>query len=166
VKDNKAPILVIEDEEETRTSIAHFLRSAGFTVIEASDGKQGMARLRQTDVKLIITDILMPEMDGLEVVIELKKWYPSKRVIAMSKGPELLSLARALGAHATVAKPFEAKDLLNTISQIENEEKSQGFSGCCRSGEETPADAASSPAGLAPRTQWVGQTRFHLAPAL
>jgi len=124
VKNSNYLILVIEDEEEVRTSIVHLLRSVGFRVVEARDGKQGMAEMREHDVRLVVTDILMPEMDGLEVVMEVRKFYPGTKIVAISKGLEYLTLASTLGAHATIAKPFQAADLLDAIRRTGVEKQS------------------------------------------
>ena len=151
MKIEQSAILVIDDEDEVRTSIVNLLRNTGFTVVEAPNGRRGMEQLSQHYVTLVLTDILMPEMDGLEVVMEIRRSHPTKKIVAMSKGLDLLRLAKALGAHATVAKPFEARDLLDTISRVsQNQQLSLSGNGHCHSGEArqdvgSDSDSFSSP---------------------
>ena len=167
MKNRIASILVIEDEDDVRTSIVQMLRSTGFSVVDACDGRKGMAQLRQHNVTLIITDILMPEMDGLEVVIEMRKSHPAKKVLAISKGPELLQLATALGAHATLAKPIQAGDLLDAIRRLDTDEELQ-IAGSDPALLEKPEPEAATPdsARTSPAEPWMDLRKFNLAPAL
>jgi CheY-like chemotaxis protein len=119
-------ILLIDDNEGFRCSTRRVLERAGYDVAEACDGAQAMVRFRQVEPDLIITDMLMPEKDGIEVIQELKKHSPKVRIIAMSGGgptePELrlptLKAAQYLGAARTLAKPFDVPCLLETVAEV------------------------------------------------
>lgn len=116
-------ILVIDDEAPVRDMMRQTLERAGYEVIEAGDGKQGMARLRQQPADLVITDILMPEQEGIETIRMLRKEFPEIKILAISGGGkkgnlEVLPIARTFGAHRTLAKPFERKDLLDAVSAL------------------------------------------------
>jgi DNA-binding response OmpR family regulator len=116
-------ILLIDDEPDVREMIRLTLARNNYTVIEASTGKEGIARFKPSMVDLVITDILMPDEDGLEVIMNLKKLKPEVKIIAISGGGKAgpvnyLSLARALGADAALTKPFSIKELLSKISEL------------------------------------------------
>src|SRR4051812_35167901 len=108
-----ARILVIDDNEDVRAVVCGALESAGHEVVHAADGARGVELQRRSPVALVITDILMPEKEGLETIVDLKQEFPQLRIIAMSgAGARLtanyLFMARDLGAHAVLSKPFEA----------------------------------------------------------
>ena len=113
-----ASILVIDDEADVRTPIAHILKSTGWEVFEARDGNQGMAQLRRHTISVVITDILMPEMDGIEVVIEMRKFHQDKKILAISKSHDLLRLASLLGAHAIMSKPLDPIELVKVVNRL------------------------------------------------
>ena len=79
-------ILVIEDDVQVRTMLRIMLEEAGYEVQEASDGKEGLSLFRQKHFDLIITDIIMPEKDGMETIIEMRHDYPDVKIIAISGG--------------------------------------------------------------------------------
>ncbi len=117
-----ARILVIDDEDVVRRLLRAALERAGHEVIEASDGRQALRLQRTTPVQLVITDILMPEKDGIEVIMELRREAPGLKVIAMSGGgrfkqTETLDIAEPLGAIATVRKPFDLAAMLETVQK-------------------------------------------------
>ena len=121
-----ARILVIDDEESILTTISHLLREEGHVVATATDGVIAERLFRASPYDLILTDIVMPNRDGLETVIELHTKYPKVGVIAMSGGvahpsfvarsKTYLELATKLGAHCTLAKPFTAQQLKDAIT--------------------------------------------------
>lgn len=113
-------ILIIEDEEQTRRMIAEVLQRAGYEVSEARDGVEGLRRYRESPTDLIITDILMPEKEGLETIMTLKRESPQVKIIAMSGGGRagnlnFLEIARRLGAQLTLEKPFELQEMLAAV---------------------------------------------------
>ena len=116
-------ILVIDDEPAVRDMMRQILERAGYEVADAGDGRQGMVQLRRQLVDLIITDILMPEQEGIETIRMVRKEFPQVKILAMSGGGakghlDVLPVAQAFGAHRTLAKPFERKDLLDAVSTL------------------------------------------------
>jgi DNA-binding NtrC family response regulator len=119
-----ARILVIDDEEDVRAVVGGALRTAGHEVLFAPEGAQGLTLMRSPQgksVQLVITDILMPEKEGLETIRDLKSEFPDIRIIAMSGGGKVLKstshffTADELGAHAVLRKPFDTQTLLDTV---------------------------------------------------
>ena len=113
-----ATILIIDDEELVRVLLRSALQAAGYEVVEAANGRQGLElyRLRPTD--LIITDIAMPELDGLDMILELTRQSLQAKVIAISGvGGEknVLDVAKLLGARRTLQKPFSMPQLLAAV---------------------------------------------------
>lgn len=115
-------ILVIEDDEQTRRMLAEMMRRAGYEVLEAPDGRVGVQLFRSESVDLVITDILMPEKDGLETIRDLKRESPDVKIIAISGGGrtgllDFLPVARQLGASRTFAKPTDRRELLSAVAE-------------------------------------------------
>ncbi|WP_413203572.1 response regulator [Rhodospirillum sp. A1_3_36] len=113
-------ILVIDDEDLARFTLREMLVSLGHEVLEARDGREGLARLGPGGVDLVVTDILMPNMDGVEFVMTARKDWPNLKVIAISGGGrtrnlDFLELAKDYGAAATLSKPFNKADLLSAL---------------------------------------------------
>lgn len=111
-------ILVIDDQESMRTLLRRVLEGAGHEVLEAANGQLGLAVYREKSADLIITDILMPEMNGLELMLELTRSFLNVKVIAMTgdlAGTEKLDKAKLLGACQTFQKPFDTKELLRAV---------------------------------------------------
>jgi CheY-like chemotaxis protein len=108
-------VLLIEDDGSVRRIVRKMLERGRHEVTEAENGRVGLDRLRDGAFDLVITDIIMPEMDGLETLIELRKHYPTLAVIAMSGGGrmDVLGSAEKLGASAVLHKPFTI-DLMTT----------------------------------------------------
>ena len=115
-------ILVIDDDENMLGILAEMLTTAGYEVVEASNGKEGMRLYREAPFDLIVTDLLMPEKDGLEVVMELRKEFPEVRIITHSGGGAYgnssLETAKALGAARTLRKPFREDQLLKAVREV------------------------------------------------
>jgi two-component system response regulator (stage 0 sporulation protein F) len=113
-----ATILIIDDEEPIRILLRSVLETEGYEVMEAPNGRIGLElyRLRPTD--LIITDILMPELNGLDMLLELTREFLHARVIAISgAGGEqnVLDVAKLFGARQTFQKPFSMPQLLGAV---------------------------------------------------
>ncbi|MEO8368472.1 MAG: response regulator [Candidatus Solibacter sp.] len=113
-------ILVIDDDPAVRGLLHHILQNAGHTVLQAADGKAGMAELERNPVDLVITDLVMPEREGLDVLRMLHVHRPELPVIAISGafGGSFLKIARHLGAAATLAKPVDAAVLLRAVRVV------------------------------------------------
>ena len=116
-------VLVVDDDPSIRALIRLYLESAGYTVIEAGDGKRAMAALDGQPVDLVILDIFMPEMDGLEVLQVLRNHCQSCRVMAISGGSakigmDLLGHATIFGADEVLEKPFGEAMLLGKVAGL------------------------------------------------
>ena len=116
-----AKILVVDDEELARFTIRDILESAGHQVEEAENGVEALASQSAGPFDLIITDIIMPEKEGVETIIELKKLHPSLKIIAISGGGrtrnlDFLKLAKEFGADSILAKPFSEDELMEHVN--------------------------------------------------
>ena len=115
-------VLVVDDEDQVRQLIRETLEQAGYDVQEARDGKEGLERYRANPADLVIMDILMPDQDGLESTMTLRREFPTSRVIAITGGSDMigilnfLDVAKMLGARRTLQKPFEMKTLLDAVA--------------------------------------------------
>ena len=120
-------IMVIDDDDEIRNMVKELLVRVGYQVIEASNGEIGMRLYRNQPADLIITDIFMPEKEGLETIMELRKDFPDVKIIAMSGGVAAMNatttlyLAGKLGAERTIAKPITRAELLDSVREVLNE---------------------------------------------
>jgi CheY-like chemotaxis protein len=116
-----AEILVIDDEPHIRRLIARILSGAGHIVHEADSGRDGIELFHQVHPALVITDIVMPDMEGIEVIRELHQDAPTIPILAISgRGASLLylRLATGLGATATLAKPLGTAELLSVVARL------------------------------------------------
>jgi DNA-binding NtrC family response regulator len=116
-------ILVIDDELQVRKALRRMLEKDGYEVNEAPDGAVGLQLLQAQPFDVLITDIFMPEKEGIETIIEVKKRYPSVRTIAISGGGrgghlDMLPNALFLGAHYTLEKPFTREELRTAIQTV------------------------------------------------
>lgn len=113
-------ILVVDDEDDVRELLADILSEAGHRVRQAEDGKAAMLRLAELSVDLLITDLIMPEREGLETISRIRTERPEMKIIAMSGSfePSYLRAARLLGADRTLQKPFSFDDVLSTVGQL------------------------------------------------
>lgn len=115
-------ILVIDDDEIMRETLQDALEEQGFRVISASDGRQGLRKFKAPPVSLVITDIVMPEIDGIGIVRHIKQSAPQIPVIVMSGWRRCgrsfyLDVAKALGADDAIAKPFTIKEMITRIDR-------------------------------------------------
>ena len=115
-----ARILLIDDEEIARYAVRQVLETGGHEVTEAENGNEGIALQKAQPFDLIVTDIIMPEKEGVETIIELKRDYPALPVIAISGGgrirnQDFLALAKRYGADEFLAKPFSEEELLQCV---------------------------------------------------
>ncbi len=113
-------ILVVDDDLEIRKVVAINLTRLGHLVSLAADGHEAALEIAKTDFDVVITDMVMPEKDGLELIQELRRKARGPRIIAMSgggKNPSIsyLELARRLGAHALLNKPFSSSELVAAV---------------------------------------------------
>jgi two-component system nitrogen regulation response regulator GlnG len=116
-------ILVVDDDAPFRGAVARVLRAAGHRVDEAGGAVQALRSLRARRPDVLITDIMMPEGDGIELITEVKAAHGGLLIVAISgRGSigcvDLLALAGKLGAHAVLDKPFSADELLLTLDGL------------------------------------------------
>ena len=102
------------------------LKSRGFNVFEAADGEKGVDILMKEKIDVVITDMIMPEREGVETIMEIKIIYPGIKIIAMSgavRHDTYLQLAKELGADIVLSKPFKKQEILNAIKLVCGKEK-------------------------------------------
>jgi CheY-like chemotaxis protein len=116
-------VVVADDVAEIQQLLQQWLNDLGCLVTCVSTGKEAVRVLKTVHVDMVITDILMPDGDGLEVITELRKAQPTARVIAMSGGgnhlraADCLKFAKGLGAHGVLMKPFNRQQLMEIVTQ-------------------------------------------------
>lgn len=106
-----------------RNVLLHALQQSGYDVIPASNGHEALAQYRLVPADLVLTDIIMPDKEGLETIRELRRHDPAIKIIAMSGGGLIdpkgyLSVARKMGVSATLQKPFSYKEMMETLNQV------------------------------------------------
>jgi CheY-like chemotaxis protein len=116
-------ILVIDDDHLVRYALSKILLSYGYEVVTAADGKRGMIVLREEHPDAVITDIIMPEQEGIDTIIQIRRERPGVKIIAISGGGRIrnidfLDMAQSLGADEVLAKPFEAEELLSLLLRL------------------------------------------------
>ncbi len=116
----KPRILVVDDEPQIRSMLRDSLTRSGFDVSEASDGKEAIEKLRKNSFEVVIADILMPEKDGLEVIMYLQRESPLTKCVAMSSPSNrvFLQSAQLLGATRVVEKPFTAAEIEAAVREV------------------------------------------------
>jgi two-component system, chemotaxis family, chemotaxis protein CheY len=115
-------ILVVDDDPAVRDSIAIMLESAGYFVDQAEQGVIALRLLRAREPDLVITDILMPQKEGIETIREIRLLLPHTPIIAISGGTEggadYLKMAQTFGANAVMAKPFDTQAMLKLVHHL------------------------------------------------
>jgi CheY-like chemotaxis protein len=114
-------ILVIDDDAVVRDTIVQILEGEGYSVVSAEDGMRGVALFRSEHPDLVITDIIMPEREGIQTITEIRGLVPAAKVIAISGGgrignADFLQIARLLGAVDVISKPFDPDDFLSRVA--------------------------------------------------
>jgi two-component system chemotaxis response regulator CheY len=118
-----ATILVIDDDAQVRAALRRILERAGYTVVTAADGQAGMRLHRERPADLIITDLFMPDQDGIETIRQLRREGPAVPILAVSGGDQTGAMdlregAALLGASRTLGKPFELAQLLAAVGEL------------------------------------------------
>ena len=126
-------ILVVDDERDVRDSVKCVLDLAGYEVLTAENVTEALEQLQRTPMDLVITDIIMPKMNGVQAIESIRRAFPLVRIVAISGGGNFgvagyqptaiatnayLASAEEAGAHLVLTKPFEAEDLLEAIEQL------------------------------------------------
>lgn len=118
-----AKILIVDDERLVRESLRDILEEKGHDVVEAANGRQAVDTLRKEPSALVVTDIMMPEKEGLETIIAVKRGFPVTPILAISGGGrirnvDLLNLAKQCGAERILAKPFSVEELMEVVDAL------------------------------------------------
>ena len=112
-------ILLIDDDVQVRMLVKIVLEDAGYRFISVESGKQGLGHLKHQDADLILVDIFMPDMDGLELLPLLRTARPASKIIAITAGSgerNFLYIAKRLGANDILRKPFVRQELLDAVA--------------------------------------------------
>lgn len=138
-----ARILVVDDDPTISEMLRTVLTAGGHHVETAADGRVGLRAFGKGQFDVVITDILMPDMDGVETVRTLRAFSASVKILAISGGGamdhgDVLSTAIRLGADATLPKPFSVPVLLATINQLLNASEARSASGSVGLGDDGP----------------------------
>ena len=115
---NPRSILIVDDNSNLREALAAVLDNAGYEVFQASDGNAAIAEMRQRQVALLITDLVMPEKEGIETMRQFIQEFPRLPMIAISGMAEYLPVAKALGAAVVLEKPIAYTDLLQAVRNL------------------------------------------------
>jgi len=126
-------VMIIDDEEDIRIVLKEVFTRAGFDVVVASDGNEGLNMLREEPADLVITDIIMPGSDGVETAYDIRMEFPKTKIIVMSGGGNLgpvdyepsaisttayLASAESVGADLTITKPFDREELIRAAREL------------------------------------------------
>jgi CheY-like chemotaxis protein len=119
-------ILIIEDDADLRKLLIRLLKRENYHILEAVNGREAIEILGHSKPDLVITDIIMPDEDGIGTINILRQHHPEIKIIAISGGGRMLSedylkIARMLGAHSSFSKPFDNKALLIKIKELLNQ---------------------------------------------
>ena len=128
-----AKIIVIDDEDDIRIVLKQVLERAGYDVVVAESGQEGLELMEQEGAELVITDVIMPGMDGVALTRDIREKFPDTRILVISGGGNVapksyepgaisttafLSSARNAGADRTMTKPFERQELLTMVGEL------------------------------------------------
>ena len=119
----KSRIMVVDDNASIREAVCEMLEQAGYETISVENGRLAAQKHRSYPVDLIITDLFMPDTDGLEVIYQFRHEFPDVKIIAVSGGGsrglvELLSVAKKMGAQRALMKPFSWEQLIAAVEEL------------------------------------------------
>lgn len=120
-----AVILIADDDPILREIVGEMLRSTEHAAIMVEDGREALRLLDTSVIDLVVTDMLMPNVDGVEVIMALREKHPAVKILAISSGGSvgagyMLDVAKALGADATLQKPLNLKGFLDVVERLLN----------------------------------------------
>jgi DNA-binding response OmpR family regulator len=118
-----ARILLVEDDNYLRNMFAQFLAQAGYEVVEPANGRVAMEKMAEKSADMIITNMVLPEMDGVEIIMAIRRRYPGVKIVALAEttlnpAENFLKIARMLGAQRTLAKPLAPEQLLHAVQDL------------------------------------------------
>jgi len=113
-----ATVLIIDDNLDTRTILTTVLEADGHTAVVAEGGRAGLTAATKQPVDVIVTDILMPDIEGIELIRRLRKIDPRAKIVAISAAPQYLEMARDLGADEVIAKPLAIATFRAVIARL------------------------------------------------
>lgn len=118
-----AHILVVDDEAQIRAMLKQTLEKEGHEVFTAANGVEALKLTQENTIDLVITDIIMPEKEGIETILELKRTFPTIQIIAISGGGRIdpmthLKMAKNLGARYVFKKPVKRDELLSAVRDL------------------------------------------------
>jgi DNA-binding NtrC family response regulator len=115
-------ILIVDDDDDVRLVLRRMLEQDGYEIAEASHGREALGAMAQHGYDLLITDLIMPEQEGIETIQTFHKRYPAVKIIAISGAysTDYLRIAKLLGAHEVMQKPLRLKAVLSTVSRLLN----------------------------------------------
>lgn len=130
-------ILIIDDDEGVRTLLARILEIGSHSVLEADNGRKALGLLATHAVDMVITDIIMPDMEGIEIIMRLRRTHPHLPIIAISGGARIsandhLTMARKLGADLTLCKPVSPAELLEAVHHVFTSHAESGQADCAQ----------------------------------
>jgi CheY-like chemotaxis protein len=116
-------ILLVDDDIVLRKSLGRLLAESGYEAADVENGRAAIAHMIRQQVDLVMTEMLLPEMDGVETILAIRHQFPWVKIIAVagsgiSPAESCLKIARQLGAHKTMAKPFHAEEFLGTVREL------------------------------------------------
>ena len=116
-------VLIVDDDAGVRNFLRMLLELEGYEVVTVGNGNEALEAQRQDPAAVVLTDIFMPEAEGMETIVQLRKEFPQARIIVMSgggsyRGTDYLKLARELGAAKTLKKPFAPQDLIDAMREV------------------------------------------------
>lgn len=116
-----ASILIVDDEKLARMTVRQMLEGEGHEVCDAGNGQAALDQLAGTQVDVVVTDIVMPDKEGIQTIIELRRDYPEVKIIAMSGGGrvgnvDFLTVAKQIGAEHVLRKPFRQRELMEAVN--------------------------------------------------
>lgn len=122
---NSSYVLIVDDDVATRRLYSFLLNNGGYAVVEAEDGVEALEKLGQVPCSLVITDMNMPRMDGMDLIRAIRRDYPSLQVILITAfgTPETEKQARKLGANDYLAKPFDFEELEQRVHRLIQKER-------------------------------------------
>lgn len=116
-------VLIIDDEDNVRSTVAMMLEGSELDIVQARNGNDGLAAMEKALADVVITDIIMPDKEGIETIVEMRRRWPETRIVAMSGGGrtsnfDFLEIARKFGADEILHKPFDADAVVETVHRL------------------------------------------------